>query len=187
MMRFNFLNDAPPEFVERARNIRIAAELRTPLSALLTAVLVVLTWWGLENYWLSSAQREEALAEVRLTESQADLAATKLVRTNVDDMLALDRRLRDIRLSGSILASRLSDIGNHVPEHAWLTSISNLPDGLEIAGKADGLAALSQTVTDLMSSKTAASPTLVRAAKDDRGKNLIAFTVQVEKKNDASR
>lgn len=187
MKRFNFLVDAPPEFIDRARSIRVPSELRTPLSALLTAVFVVAAWWGLENYWLRNAKHEETLAEVRLTESQADLAATKLVRTNVEEMLALDRRLRDIRLSGSNLASRLSDIGNHVPEHAWLTSISNLPNGLEIAGKADGLSALSVTVTDLMASRTAGAPTLVRAAKDDRGKNLIAFTVQVERKNDPTK
>ncbi len=179
MKGFDFLHDAPPAAIDRLRSVRICEELRTPLWALVTAIVVVSAWYGLERYWLDSARREEAAATVRLAESRADLAATKLVRTNVDQLLAFDRHLRTIRLSGSELAAKLSDIGNHVSARAWLTSISTVQDGMEISGRADGLVALSQTIADLMSSRTATSPTLVRASKDDRAKNLIAFTLEV--------
>jgi Tfp pilus assembly protein PilN len=185
--RFDFLKDGRPDIVDRVCSVRLPDDTRTPLSALLTSVLVVCAWWGLEQSWYASALREEASAQRRLSESQADVAAAKLERTNVDEMLGLDRRLREIRMSGSTLAVRLSDIANHVPPHAWLTSITNLPAGTEISGEADGFKALGETVTDLMRSGAAASPTLIRASKDDRAKNLLAFTVQIEEKKDASR
>ena len=185
MRRFNFLHDAPPDVIDRLRALRVTDELRTPLLALVTSILVVFAWYGLERYWLASAEHEEVLATTRLAESRADLATTKLVRADVDQLLALDRRLRDIRLSGTSLAENLSDIGNHVPAHAWLTSISNVQDGLEISGRADSLISLSETVADLLSSRTAMSPTLVRASKDDRAKNLVAFTVQVKKRHES--
>lgn len=187
MNRFDFLKDGPPDIIDRARSVRVPEEARTPLMALATAVVVVSMWWGLERYWLASAMHEESLAQARLADSRADLAATKLIRTDVEQMLALDHQLRDIRLSGSTLAKRFTDIGNHVPRHAWLTSISTNTDGFEIAGKADGLFALSETVSDLMRSSTAAAPRLMRASKDERGRNLIAFTVQTEKKHEAPR
>lgn len=187
MNRFDFLKDAPPDYVDRARNLRIPEDARTPLMALVAAIVVVFTWWGLERYWLVNALHEEALAEARVTESRADLVATNLIRANLEQMLRLDQQLRDIRMSGSELAALLTDIGNHVPKRAWLTSITNAPDGFEIAGKADGLLALSQTVSGLMKSSTASSPQLVRASEEERGNKIIAFTVRVVKKHEAPR
>jgi Tfp pilus assembly protein PilN len=186
-MRFDFLSDAPPDFIDRLRNVRITSELRTPLSALLTAALVVMVWWGLERYWLVDAQREERIASSRLLESRADLAATRVARSGVEQLLSLDRRLRQVRISGSVLGAMLSDIGNHVPPHAWLTSLSKTHDGVEIVGRADGLGSLSQTVADLMSSRIGASPGLVRASRDQHGKSLFTFAVAVENKNAVNR
>ena len=186
-MRFNFLNDAPPDILDRLRNTRVPVEMRTPLSALATAVFVVLSWWGLERYWLSDAQREERVASSRLLESRADLAATKVARAGIDQLLSIDRRLRDVRISGSVLGAALSDIANHVPRHAWLTSLSDTHDGVEIMGRADGIGSLSQTIADLMSSRTAASPNLVRATRDEQAKGLFTFAVAVEMKHAKSR
>lgn len=183
MMRFNYLNDAPPDIIERIQGLRIAPELRTPLAAVITACLVVLSWWSLERYWIREALREEAVATARLQQSRAAFAATKLIRSDVDALLALDRRLRDIRLSGSLLSARLADIGNHVPRRAWLTSIARADGGFELKGRAEGLSVLSQTVADLMSSHAAYSPTLMHAGKEDRSNGgLIGFTVQVTEK-----
>ena len=177
-MRFNYLCDAPPELVERLRGVRVSAQLRTPLSATATALFVVCAWWFLERHWISEAAREEAIAAVRLEQSRAAFASTKLVRADVDQLLALDARLRRIRLSGSVLSHRLADVGNHVPTRAWLTSIARTSDGLELHGRAEGLNVLSETVADLMSSKAAASPTLVRAVREDRETGVINFTIR---------
>jgi hypothetical protein len=53
--------------------------------------------------------------------------------------------------------------------------------GLQIDGRAEGLDGLSDTVADLMSSSTAASPNLVRAIKEERDRSgtIVAFEVRV--------
>jgi Tfp pilus assembly protein PilN len=182
MMRFNYLSDAPPEVIERVRALRIAAELRTPLYAFVTACFVVLAWCALERQWISGSIHEEAVAAMRLERSRAAFAATKLVRANVEDLLALDARVRKIRLSGSRLAGRLADIGNRIPAQAWLTSIDRSNDGFELEGRAEGLNVLSRTVASLMSATAASSPTLVRAVKEDSANGLIRFTMRVAEK-----
>lgn len=181
MTRFNYLRDSAPQTFDYLRPSRIPEPLRTPLATLLTATLVVAVWWAIEQVLLSQARAELQTQTFRLAASKAALAELKLRKTRVEELLAIDERLREIRRSGATLSSGLADIANHVPARAWLTSIARLNDGIEIDGQADGLDGLSDTVADLMSSATAKSPNLVRASKDERYRvgGLIAFVMRV--------
>jgi Tfp pilus assembly protein PilN len=181
VMRFNYLRDSAPDAFEYLRPSRIPEPLRTPLAALLTATVVVALWWVIEQVLLSQARAELQTQTFRLAASKAALAELKLRKTHVEDLLAVDSRLREIRRSGAALSSGLADIANHVPMRAWLTSIARVNDGIEIDGQADGLDGLSDTVADLMSSSTAKSPNLIRASKDERYRvgGLIAFAMRV--------
>lgn len=181
MMRFNYLRDSAPESFEYLRPSRIPEPLRTPLAALVTAMLVVGVWWVIEQLLLSQARAELQAQTLRLAASKAALAELKLRKIQVRDLLAIDSRLREIRRSGATLSSGLADIANHVPARAWLTSIGRINDGIEIDGQADGLDGLSDTVADLMSSSAAASPDLIRANKDDRARSagIITFAMRV--------
>jgi Tfp pilus assembly protein PilN len=181
MTRFNYLRDSAPEAFQYLRPSRIPERLRTPLAALLTAVLVVAVWWTIEQVLLSQARAELQTQTFRLAASKVALTELKIRKTRLEELLAIDARLREIRRSGAALSSGLADIANHVPARAWLTSIARVNDGLEIEGQADGLDGLSDTVADLMSSSAAQSPNLVRASKDERYRvgGLIAFVMRV--------
>ena len=180
-MRFNYLHDSGPEAFEYLRPSRIPEALRTPVAALLTVTLVVGAWWAIEQMLLSQARSELQTQTFRFAASKAALAEVKLRKTRVEELLAVDSRLRAIRRSGAALSSGLADIANHVPARAWLTSIARVNDGLEIDGQTDGLDGLSDTIADLMSSEAAASPSLVRANREERDRSgaLIAFVVRV--------
>lgn len=180
-MRFNYLRNSAPEPFEYLRPSRVPEPLRTPLAALVTVTLVVAVWWVIEQLLLAQARAELHAQTFRLAASQAALAELELHKTHVEDLLAVDTRLRGIRRSGAALSSILADIANHVPARAWLTSIARLDDGIEIDGRADGLEGLSDTVADLMSSSAAASPDLIRATKDDRVHlaDIIAFAMRI--------
>lgn len=181
MTRFNYLRDSAPQAFEYLRPSRIPEPLRTPLAALLTVTLVVAVWWAIEQVLLSQARAELQAQTFRLAASKAALIELKLRKTRVEELLAVDARLREIRTSGATLSRGLADIANHVPARAWLTNIARVSDGLEIDGQADGLDGLSETIADLMSSSTANSPSLVRASKDERYPvgGLIAFVMRV--------
>jgi Tfp pilus assembly protein PilN len=181
VIRFNYLHDSAPDGFEYLRPGRIPEALRTPLAALLTVVVVVAVWWVVEQLLLAQASDELRTQRFRVASSKAELAELNLRKTHVEELLAVDTRLRIIRRSGAALSSGLADIGNHIPAGAWLTSIARASDGLEIDGQAEGLDGLSETVADLMTSSSAASPDLVRANKEDRDRSgrLIDFVVHV--------
>jgi Tfp pilus assembly protein PilN len=179
--RFNYLRDSAPEMFEHLRPSRIPEPLRTPLAALATAIIVVGVWWIAEHLLLTQARNELQAQSLRLSASQIALKELKLRKTHVEELSAIDARLREIRRSGALLSGRLADIANHVPPQAWLTSIAHVDSGLQIDGRAEGLEGLSETVADLMSSTSTASPDLVRASKEDRdsSETIIAFEVRV--------
>ena len=181
MMRFNYLRDGAPEAFEHLRPGRIPEALRTPLAALATVVIVVGAWWVVEQLLLAQAREEFHAQALRLNASRVALRELKLKTTHVQELLSVDGRLRKIRRSGAVFSSRLADIANHVPRRAWLTSIARVDDGLQIAGNAEGLDGLSETVADLMSSSSAASPNLIRANKEnyDRSAAIIGFELRV--------
>jgi Tfp pilus assembly protein PilN len=180
-VRFNYLRDSAPDVFEYLRPSRIPELLRTPLAALVTIALVVGAWWVIEQILLEQARGELQAQTLRLNTSKVALSEVKLHRTRLEELLSIDTRLRKIRRSGAALSSGLADIANHIPERAWLTSIAHVDAGLQIDGRAEGLDGLSETVADLMSSSTVASPNLVRASKEerDRAGTIVAFEVRV--------
>ena len=181
MTRFDFTRDAVPDVVDRLRSMRVPEELHGGAYAIAAACLFLLGAFFIEDHRLGLAEQAETAAQIRLDQSRNDLAKTRLQRLHVDALLDLDQRLRDIRLSGTVVAARLADIANHVPEHAWLTSISRTAEGTSISGRVSSLGVLSETVADLMSSKTVASPSLVRAGNDEHGHRagVLSFEVRV--------
>jgi len=180
MMRFNYLRDCAPDTFELLRPSRIPEPLRTPLAALVTAVIVVGIWWIGEQLLLGQARDELQAQSLRLNASKVALRELKLRKTRAEELLSVDARVREIRRSGAVFSSRLADIANHVPSQAWLISIAHVDSALQIDGNAEGLDGLSNTVSDLMSSSNAASLDLIHANKEnDRSGTIIAFEVRV--------
>ncbi len=182
MMRFNYLGASVPSLVDRARAARLPERLRSPALGLATAVCIVAAWWGIERHALTVALDEERAARVRLEISRSAVAAARLERRGVDRLLALDRRLRAIRLTGSSVGVRLADIANHVPARAWLTTLSQEPDAIDITGRTEGIERLGLTIASLMGTRAVTNPRLVRATREDRpgASSLIAFEVRVD-------
>jgi Tfp pilus assembly protein PilN len=164
-MRFDYAHDAVPEAIERLRPSRVPRELQTPLAALLTVTFVVLAAWPIEFVHVRSTETEVHSAEEHVRRTRAELARYKLARVRVEALFGLDAQLRSIRTSGATISVHLADIANHVPPKAWLTSVSHTRTGTSVAGNAEDLSALSETVADLMSSATMPAPALVRAGK----------------------
>jgi len=180
MNRFNYLGDSIPTLVERARSVRVPERLRTPFSMLGTSALLVVAWWGLAQYWLSSASLEEQHAQVRLTRSRAALAQARIERVGTEKLETLDRALRSIRLSGSMLGVRLADLANHVPDNSWLTSLSDRDGMVTIDGRSEGIVPLGKTLTQMLAMASVSDPSLVRAARESRAgiPELISFEVR---------
>ena len=182
MTRFNYLGDSIPSLLDRLRAVRIPQRLHVPLCALVTVLAVVTAWWGIERHTLDRALAQQRAARVRLAESRTALASAKVERYDFEQMLALDRRLREIRLSGSALVQRLADVANRVPASVWLTSLSQDANALDAIGRAESMARLGDTIGAFGSSAFVRNPVLVRAAKEERSGSapLVAFEVRAD-------
>lgn len=179
MMQFDYLHESQPEHIERLRTWKAPVELHAPLCALLTIVFVIVCAGGIETLRLRAAHEAEAHALLRAQTARSQLAAANLLRVRVDAMLQLDRRLREIRLSGADASRQLADIADHVPPHAWLTSLSQQKGIVDLNGKVANFTTLSQALADLMKSGEVHAPTLVRAATDDRAPDRSALSFEV--------
>ncbi len=181
-MRFNYLHGGMGEALQRLRFEKIPAAMRPPLCAILTALFVAGGAFGLEGYRVDRARALESAAQVRVERSRALLAQTKIARTRVDSLLTLDSRLRKVRLSGSVLALRLIDIAGRVPSRAWLKSISRTASGISITGHAEGSRVLSDTIGNLMSSRSLRAPSLVRASAESNSQmdGLVSFEIRLQ-------
>lgn len=175
-MRFDFLHDGPPLAIERFRAFVIPEYLRLPLGALITAILVVAAWHGLERGWITRARHEDRIAQERLQDMRAAFAATNLERRNIEQLLVLDRRLREIRLSGTRVSRQFAALANALPSKTWLTSIAPDGNGVLVEGRSEGLQVLATTIQAL----APLSPALVRAVRDGRdGGKLMSFSVRI--------
>jgi hypothetical protein len=173
-VRFDYLHDAHPR-----RFATIPEPLRTPLAALLTAIVVVGCWYALERHWLDRATDEVSRAQNRVNVSRVDVARSNLQGLRVRDLLMLDRQLREIRLSGSNLVLDIADVANHLPRGAWLTALTGAPSGVHLIGVADALPVLRDTVAGLMAGNRVRSPRLIHANRQNDA-HAFAFEIQVE-------
>lgn len=182
MTGFNYLHDAQPEVLDHIQRFRLPKYLTTPVYVAATAACVIVAVTALLHLRCAAAQSDVESAQARFDTSKAALSQAKLARTDVEALLKLDGRLREIRSSGTALAVRLANIANHVPKHAWLSSIANAPNGYEVDGEAEGLAGLGDTIDGFIASRAVTHPRLVHAAIEDRshGVGILAFEVQLD-------
>lgn len=166
--------------MERLRARPIPQEVRTPFAALLTSLFVVSVWWGAQTLQIRQAEDELATQRERALASRADLAQARVRRSKVEELIALDRRIRGIRRSGAVLASRVADLANHIPDRTWLTSIAHAEHGAEIDGETLDVDGLSQTLASLLSSSATSAPSLIQAGRDERARDsdVLRFRVR---------
>lgn len=84
----------------------------------------------------------------------------------MDALIAEDRRLRDIRLSGSVVAGRLAMLGNLLPGTASVDSVRATADGFSIKGKALTIDAVGSALSRIIAENALPHPGAVRIAKD---------------------
>jgi Tfp pilus assembly protein PilN len=165
-MRFDFLHDPPPAVFERVRSLRIARHLYAVSAACCVLLVFAPCAYGIEALRVDRALGDRRQAQEQFDASTAALAAAKIASQNLDDLIALDRRLRSIRSSGAILASRAADIGNSMPHSIALSSLSVTADGYSIQGRALSMTGLRMALTDLSSVARFSAGKLVRVRRE---------------------
>jgi hypothetical protein len=124
--------------------------------------------YALAAYRVHEARDLDARAHARLRAGEAALSKSKLAWDNLDATLRLAKRLRVVRLSGTLAVLQLTSIAERLPTGVWFDSFAISTDGLELAGQTRRLADLvrvSHIVTDVSPSTEMRS--IARHAESD--------------------
>lgn len=151
--------------------LQISPSLRAPLFALVSALLITCSAWGIEAYRLTCAVAIEEQYRGRYEESRLEISRMKVAYSRVEALAAVARKVRDIQMSGDRHAALFADVGNRLVPHVWLTAISDDETGVAMTGKAGDFAALGRAIKGL-SGQGHYAPVLIHANRDLRdGRN----------------
>ncbi len=182
MISFDYLRSARPDLLVRIMEFRIPSRLQSGVAAVIVATAFVGGAWGIESCRLAAALNVEAEYRQNFERSRADVARADVYFDRVKNLVALDKRLRDVVLSGNVTARRLAQIGNALPSTVWLSSISHDGQGLSIEGTAPDMATVGRVLSDLNEIRGVRDPKLLDASAeaDPKSAREVKFTVRAE-------
>lgn len=182
MISFDFMRSAPPEALRKVLEFRMPERYHAVLVTLGAIALTLAGGWSIESHRLRQTLALQEVYRQRYDASVRALRGAKVFEERVKRLVALDARLRSIRLSGFSDAARLAELANNLPEHAWLTSISNNGDAISLEGRAKDLRVLSEVVRGLTRTHNFRNPSLVSAivATEPPDKGLVKYVLRVE-------
>lgn len=181
MIRFNYLRDGQPEFVARVLAYRLPRRWHNLVAAAATLAVACACAAGIEHLRLAAALETESNAELRYSEARATIGAMGVRLKEMESILAVDRALRRMRLSGPQLAARLARLGNAVSKRAWVESMTASSSTYAVKGHAADLSTFAITLARLVSSGEG-MPDAMRVEEEGRGKPS-ALTFEVDRGN----
>jgi Tfp pilus assembly protein PilN len=167
MIRFNFLKAPEPPLFARLRDLEITAHTRHALVGLAIACSLVLFTDAIEHARLLHAHAVADANADRLATDQQAMAGLRTSEETVQRLSALSQSVHDVQNSGTLRAAEFAEIGDRLPEHLWLTSIHQDPDGLIIEGGAQNYAVVGEAIGRLQHAKMVGNPILVSSGTLD--------------------
>lgn len=175
MTAFNFLRDPLHPALETAMQFRLPPRWYPTAIAGALVALTTIAAGAVESYRLQSAELWLRRADVRFQNSRQSLSQERLQWNRVDRLVAEDRRLRALRLSGPVEASQIAAAGNALPDDAWLTTMTAGSGGMDVKGEAAGLAALQSALENVRADRRMGTAQRVRFSADRHVPGRMAF------------
>ena len=179
MMRFDFLHDPRPAFLEQLLLLRLPPDiyLQAIFAALLSVAIVATC--GVESLRIHLARSSELQVRRHFEATRDALTAVRLQWQQLDALATRDRRLREIRLSGSDVAVRIARVGNAFPRRAWATSLTASASGYALKARGDDLPAASAVLGGLLHDARLARDASFRMTREGSfGAGALAFEIR---------
>ncbi|MBV8153036.1 MAG: PilN domain-containing protein [Candidatus Eremiobacteraeota bacterium] len=181
MMRFDFLHDAPPGAIDAVRSMRLPRRFHDVAAALVAMVVLCVVAAGIERTRIAGAQGALSAAHDRFERSREALQRLQVQSRDLETLLAEDRALRDVRLSGPKTAERLAEIGNLFPADVTLDAMEANANDYDLKGSAQTLARFGTLLSRLDGSPAMPRPASVRISKDAGVLGALSFEVATER------
>jgi hypothetical protein len=176
VIRFDYLHDPPSPLWGAIRTARLPRRFHNVAAALAAVAVLVIGAAAIERGRIQEAQRVRAQAQDRFERSRADLERLRLQWQQIDDLIVEDRRLREIRLSGSRVAKRLAAVGDVFSNGVSVDSLRTTGEAYAVKGKAPSIDAVSDVLNAIVGNAALPHPGIVRIAKDSG--TLAGFTFE---------
>jgi Tfp pilus assembly protein PilN len=166
-MRFNFLHSPWRSSINRLREIELDPRARRAFFAFCGIFILLLGSAGIERLRLSHAQAFERERVEHWQDDERAMAGMRAAAETLDELSALSQSIRAIQSSGEHEAVELAEIGDSLPEQAWLTSIRQDGDIVVITGGAQSYAIVAETMRRLGRTHMLHSPALISSQTPD--------------------
>lgn len=182
LMQFDYLHAARPSWFAALTKCAVPAHLLHAAYALAAAAAIVAGSGWIERSRVLEQQKIEALYRQRYERSMRAVHRVHVYSSRVAQLVALDRSVRGIVASGDANARKLADIADHLPPHAWLTSVTFDADGLQLEGRARNFEVLGGVVRGLMHAQRVHNPVLTGAQSMALAGNgtLVKYGIRLE-------
>ncbi|MHB8140746.1 MAG: PilN domain-containing protein [Vulcanimicrobiaceae bacterium] len=180
-MRFDFLHDPQPMWIERICSWRMS-ERFVPVALALACTIATLTGaWAVESVRLAHARQVRANLRERLVRLDRETAMLRNQARRVHALAAFDRRLHRIRRSGRREAGRIAAIVHRVPDHIWLTKLGHEGKADVLQGRSLDLASLA-TLLEAFGRRRGVTTARLGSVRrmHTAGMSLLTFMVRLE-------
>ena len=182
MVRFDFLHDPRPALVERVASLRLPPDVyvQTAMAAVLSLAIAITT--GVEGLRLHAARLSQWRVQQRFKATRDALDAVRLQWQQLDALAIRDRRLREIRLSGSDVAVIIAHVGNAFPQRAWATTLTASASGYAVKARGDDIPAASTVLGNLLEDRKVTADASFRMTREEGfGTGKIVFEIRAGK------
>jgi hypothetical protein len=124
-------------------------QVRQATFGFVAIVLVALVGIGIETLRLNRIASAASAAEMSLADRAPEREDAKRLALAVGRYQEIAREEATVRRSGAIAAVAIARIGNAVPPHVWLDSLTHDTNGFELAGGSESVDALSAAILGL--------------------------------------
>ncbi len=176
MIRFDYLHDPPSPLWGTIRTARLPRRFHNVAAALAAVAVLAGGAAAIERGRIAEAQHVRGEAQIRFERSRAELERLRLQWRQIDQLIAEDRRLREIRLSGSRIAARLAAVGDEFANGVNIDSLRASGEEYSVKGRAPSIEAVSGVLSSIVANDALPHPGIVRLAKDSGA--LAGFTFE---------
>ncbi len=175
MIRFDYLHEPPSPLWRAIRTARLPRRFHNLAAGMAAVVVLAGGAAAIERSRIAEAQRVRSEAQARFERSSADLERFRLQWRQIDQLIAEDRRLREIRLSGSRIAGRLAAVGNEFADGVSINSLRAAGEEYSVKGKAPSIEAVSGVLSSILANAALPHPGIVRLAKNSGALEGFSF------------
>ena len=181
MKRINYLVAPSERVFGDALRGGVSPRLRLGLITVGGAIAAIALPFCAESARLHALQTAGAAYQEQLDRTALDLSRVRRSERDVSRLRATTEQVTAVRRSGTLRANEIAQLGNALPNDAWLTALRHDGDALELEGGSRRLTTVAAAIVALAQLPAYAGARLVSAYGGD-GRAQVSYAIVLERR-----